>query len=622
MKKIICFVIGFLFFIPTVLASYEVTNYRIDLTILENGDVKVIEAFQMEGVYNGYERVVNYKNNYHGYKGDILASVDKNLYNGSGLKLNEVRAINYLQDATMEELQEEGDLFNLVDDALKGDHSVYTITKKENGEIYKIYNPSRMNKDFYIDYTLENMVINHQDVAELAMYLFADSTETITNLEITIHIPNNKENLQIWTHGSETKFKYLDEETVLIKLKSLNKDDSFDFRLIFDNNIVNTNKKTGQIILDKIVDLEENLDLEAIDPKDEEYNQLRDEAYNSVNNVENSYNRNDYNIAFENVSNLRETDELKTELLIRLMNIEPKIERREEILKVALTSIITIWIIGLLIILYQIYKKYNHQVDNEEFELNKQLNPFKIGYLLKKKVTNYDLASSLLYLIENKTITFDEKRRTLKKNKVNDLSISEEKIIRMLFNEKNKISLEEIIYQAQEDFDEFLKNYSNWLNFATSEAEEEKYYENLLVFKIIGIIYCVVGIFLGSFLINQNTYYSSIVIIVLACIFLIYFILFRKRTVKGLTEYYKYINLKKTLIKDNITDREVIPYYLMYANSMGCFNKFIKKLNNYEKEVFRAKTIRNIIILTIKKAYETRNNTHAKYSSVQIKVKK
>ena len=622
MKKIICFIICFLFLIPFALADYQVTNYRVDITILENGDLRIVEMFRMKGTYNGYERTVNYRNNYQGYKGDMLTSFDKNLYNGDRLTLNEVRAINYSNDTDIEEFQENGDLFTLVDEATKGDHSVYTITQTEDGQIYKIYNPSRMNKDFYIDYTLENMVINHEDVAELAMYLFSHLEENINNLEVTIHIPGNEENLRIWTHGGEdVQIEHVDEETVVLNIDSLNKEATFDFRLIFDNEIVTTNKTTEEIILDKIVELEENLDLDAINPQDEEYNQQREEAYNSVNTAQNTYNRDDYNLAFERVSNLRETDELKTELLIRLMNIEPKIERREEILKVVLTSIITIWTIGLIVILYQIYKKYNHQVTIEEFKLNKDINPFKIGYLLRKKVNNYDLASSLLYLIEKKVITFDEKRRILKKNKSSNLSASEEKIIKMFLGEKNKVTLEDIIYYSQEDFDEFLKNYSNWLNFASEEAEKENYYENLLAFKIVGIIYCVVGIFLGSFLVGQNTYYSSIVVIVLSIIFLLYFILFKKRTFDGLIEYRKYTNLKKMLVRGDISNLDNIPYYLMYANSMGCFNKFCKRLDEYETEQFRAKTIRETIVLTIKKAYEARNNAHSRYAKVKMRTK-
>lgn len=617
MKKIIYFIICFLFFTPIALADYSVDNYLVDITVLEDGSLNIIEIIKMSGVYNGFEKTVKYKNNYQDYKGDLLASVDKNLYNNSNLKINEVRAIDYSFDADIETYKKTGDLFQLVDEADKGDHSVYSIENIENGQIYKIYNPSKMNKDFYYEYTLENVVINHADVAEVAMYLFDDLNEDINNIVINIHISDNLNNLKIWTHGGEgVETKYIDQETITLNIKSIKKDDSFDFRLIFDNNIVDTTKTTNELVLDKIIDLENNLDLDAISPKDEEYKKLRNEAYNSVINVEKSYNRSEYKEALYMVSNLDENDRLKTDLLIRLMNVEPKIERREEISKVILTSIMTIWTIGLIIILYQIYKKYNHQINDEKFILNKEINPFKIGYLVKKKITNYDLASSLLFLIENEVIIFDEKRRTLKKNKSINLSSSEEKIIKIFFKDKNTITLEDMTYHAEEDFDDFLKNYSNWINFATSEAEDEKYYENLLLFKIIGIIYCILGIFLGLFLIDYNMYYSPIVIIVLAMLFLFYFIFIRKKTYKGLSEYHKYMDFKSKLLKGNINKDEV-PYYLMYANSMGFFNKLFKKLNNYEKDRFRAKTIRNTVVITIKKAYESRSNAHAKYASIK-----
>ena len=621
MKKIIFFVTCFLFLVPIALADYEVANYQVDITVLENGNLNIIEALQMKGIYNGYERKIKYRNNYQGYKGDILASIDKNLYNGNGLKLNEVRAINYSNEIDIVEYKETGDLFKLVDEAKKGNHSVYTISNITDGQIYKIYNPSRMNKDFYFDYTLENMVINHQDVAEVAMYLFDNLEEDINNIVIAIHIPLNNDNLKVWTHGGEdVKIKYVDEETITINVGKIKKDTTFDLRFIFDNDVVLTKKTTDELVLDKIEKLEANLDLDVIDPVDEEYNKTRDDAYNSVVNVENSYNRDEYNNALEKVSNLKATDELRTELLIRLMNVEPKIERREEILKVILTSVITLWLIGLIIILYQIYKKYNYQVNEKKFKIDKNIEPFKIGYLLKKKVTKYDLASSLLYLIEKKLLDFDEKRRTLKKNKVTNLKLaSEEKIIKMLFNDKNKITLEDISYYVQENFDEFLKDYSNWLNFATVEAEDEHYHENLLFFKIFGVVYCVGGILLGSFLIGNDVYYSPITIIVLAGLFLFYFIFFKKRTYDGLVEFLKYVKLKKQLIKGDISNLNDIPYYLMYANSMGCFNKFSKRLDNYEVDKFRAKTIRDTIILIIKQAYEARNNAHAKYASVKIK---
>ena len=61
MKKIIYLVALFLLFIPTVFANYEVTNYRVDLTILENGDIKVVFDKPQRAITKG-QSIVFYKN--------------------------------------------------------------------------------------------------------------------------------------------------------------------------------------------------------------------------------------------------------------------------------------------------------------------------------------------------------------------------------------------------------------------------------------------------------------------------------------------------------------------------------------------------------------------------------
>ena len=59
MKKLFILFL-FFFFIPIVNADYQVTDYKIDMTVLENGDIEVIEVFKMEGEYNGFERIIMY----------------------------------------------------------------------------------------------------------------------------------------------------------------------------------------------------------------------------------------------------------------------------------------------------------------------------------------------------------------------------------------------------------------------------------------------------------------------------------------------------------------------------------------------------------------------------------
>ena len=356
MKKILLLL--FFFFIPKV-EAYSITNYKIEMTILENGNINVIEMFQMNGDYNGFERNIKYRNNYDGYKGDSLIIFDKQLYNGSGINLNEVRSIDYKTNISNIEIIESGDLFKESKDATKGDYGVYKVIDEEDSKSIKIYNSSKMNKDFYLDYTLKNVVITHNDISEIMFPIFYDMDEVIDNFELIINIPNNKDTLEIWTHGHDNKVTKISNNTIKLNMTDMNTNEYFDFRLVFDK--IETNKVSNQEAFAKIVELEDNLNIDFNDKTSATYEQLKETAYEAVNKVENTLNIDDYNNAYEIVNSLNDKDELKTQLLVRLMNVEPKIDRKNDIIKVILSSILTIWIIGNVIILYNIYKKYNRK---------------------------------------------------------------------------------------------------------------------------------------------------------------------------------------------------------------------------------------------------------------------
>ena len=399
MKKII--ILLFFLFIPKVNA-YNITNYRIDMTILENGNINVIEMFQMNGDYNGFERKIKYRNNYDGYKKEELVAFDKQLYDGGGININEIRSIDYSSELEISEIIETGDIFNESNDATKGDYGVYKKTNLTDGESIKIYNSSKMNKDFYINYTLKNIVIDYEDISEVMMPLFYEMDESIDNFELTINIPNNKKILEIWIHGQKSQITIINKETIKINISNLKTNDYFDFRIIFDR--IDSNKTLNEEALLKIIELEDNLNIDFNNNINKEYEMLQENAYNAVSNVENNLNRSDYNNAYELVNQLSNKDELKTQLLVKLMNIEPKIERKEDIIKVLLTSILTIWIIGNFIILYHIYKKYTNKVEKYKYYKNIPANydPIIVGYLMHKKVTNDDLIASVLYLLNKK----------------------------------------------------------------------------------------------------------------------------------------------------------------------------------------------------------------------------
>ena len=593
MKKLfILFFFFFFFFIPIVNADYQVTDYKIDMTVLENGDIEVIEVFKMEGEYNGFERIINYKNNYIGYKGEKLASVDGNLYNISAIQLNEVRAINYDDKLTLEELKENGDLFKKVDVATKGEHGVYTITKEENSEVFKIYNPSKMNKDFYLSYTLKNVVINHNDVSEFALFLFNQIEEEIKSLEITIHVPNNLELLKGYVHKDGT-VKIIDEETLQINVKDLKVNDNLDIRLVFDNNIVKTNKVTTENVLEKIEVLEKQYEEEVNVPLDDEYVKLQEEAYQLVGKVEQTYNRVDYENAVTAINKLKEKDELKIDLLIRLMNVEPKIERKETITKVILSSTLLIWSIGIIIIIYQLYKK-NSKNTNNKLEL------IDIGYIMRRKITNNDFAALLLSLNANKKITITKTNGTYKlKQNIKDLSIIEQKLIKLIFEENEETTFTKIKKRAINNYDNFINNYSNLLNTTMNEISKKQYYENLLLIKIIGISYSILGIIMSILLIGKDTYFSAYTTLIIAIITLLFLLLFYKRTPDGLKKYQELKILKNNIDTSNEED-------IIKSISLGCFDNVSKF---YQDIVYQFDDV-------IKSAYLSKKQKHEEFIKI------
>ncbi len=614
MKKILLLL--FFFFIPKV-EAYSITNYKIEMTILENGNINVIEMFQMNGDYNGFERNIKYRNNYDGYKGDSLIIFDKQLYNGSGINLNEVRSIDYKTNISNIEIIESGDLFKESKDATKGDYGVYKVIDEEDSKSIKIYNSSKMNKDFYLDYTLKNVVITHNDISEIMFPIFYDMDEVIDNFELIINIPNNKDTLEIWTHGHDNKVTKISNNTIKLNMTDMNTNEYFDFRLVFDK--IETNKVSNQEAFAKIVKLEDNLNIDFNDKTSATYEQLKENAYEAVNKVENTLNIDDYNNAYEIVNSLNDKDELKTQLLVRLMNVEPKIDRKNDIIKVILSSILTIWIIGNVIILYNIYKKYNRKTIKYKYydEIPNDYNPTIVGYLMHKKITNDDLVASILYLIDKKVIILDKNKNDyiLKKGKYKEILPSEEWLLKLLFDDKKEISLINFEHKAK-NYEEFLNLYSNWLNLATNEAEDKGFFSDTFSVKLIGIIYSLIGIVISLFLIGKDIYYSSIIVLFIAIISFIYYIKFYKRTSLGCMEYSKWNGFKRYMEKFYTFNIEDLPKdmnkYIIYSISLDCDYNLsrVVKIDDYIYDLYDS------IIYTINTAYLTKKNMHSKYSSI------
>lgn len=591
MKKIILILICLMPIL--VKADYSVNNYRVDITVLENGDVKVIEAFKMTGDYNGFERIINYKKNYEGYEKDRLSSIENNnLYDAESIKTNEIRSIDFSNELEINQLIENSYLFEKTNEALKGQYGIYTINKNITSDIYKIYNPSMMNKDFYIDYNLTNLTIIHEDISEIGMQLFKNTNEIIEHLEITIHIPTNNELLNIWIHNkNQGTIEKIDNQTLKIEINDLKKGESLDFRLIFDKTAITTvNKKSEEFVLDKIIEIENKLASEELN-KDTKYEAIKEEVYNAVLKAENTNLKEDYETAVSMVKKLRE-DDFKAELLVKLINLKSKVERRHVFTKVIYTSIMGFLLMGLVITFYQIYRKFDRKYIKYREKYYKDIPSYKphiIGYIVKRKINQQDLYATILDLINDKKIclekTKNKKDYKLIKLTSENLSFSEERLMRFLFNREEQTTLEKMKKRARNHYNSFINKYSNWIDAATYEGNMQGLYEDVLYFKIFGICYCLISIVISALIIDKPTYFSPIVVISIFMASLIYFILLYKRTPKGNEEYHKCKAFKRYL-NSNVFDKNDIDKYLMYAITFGCDEKLIKN-TNYKNDDFK-----------------------------------
>ena len=61
MKKILQ-ILGLLLIFPIIVLADGVENYYINATIEQDGSLLVEEYFTITGYYNGYERIIDYKN--------------------------------------------------------------------------------------------------------------------------------------------------------------------------------------------------------------------------------------------------------------------------------------------------------------------------------------------------------------------------------------------------------------------------------------------------------------------------------------------------------------------------------------------------------------------------------
>lgn len=545
MKKIL-YLLLLVFILPLkVNAAYTyIDNCYIDITIEEDGDARVKELFTYKGSFNGAIKKLSYNTV------EFASDIDSNLYSPTGIKLVDVKDIKVDENINFDYIFNEGTSFERNDNASVGSSGYYSVITGYKEYTYKIFNPGTY-KGFYIEYILEDVVVNHKDISEIWLNILRENADHIKHLEIVVNLPNNKETLKSWAHGPLTgSINIESNQKVSFIVNDLYSNDSVDIRLAFDN-FANSSKKTDDIALDNIIE---------------------------------------YETILANKANL-EREEARKEL--------EKLEKKQKIKAKIFDILSGIWIIGLLFLIKFIYKNYDKEYISEFKgkyfrDIPNDNNPALVGYLVNKKIRTEDLSATILNLINNKKIEFSK----IAKNDYNFILIDEKNIdeldklaISLLFDDKKETSLSEFKKKAKESHDDFLKKYNEWYKEAINLSKNKNYFEVKISAKLFSILYSIFGLMLLFLTNNYVNKILFIVLIILGFVSLIYFISYTRRTKEGNEEYLKWIGLKNFMNDFGKMDIKELPEvklwekYLVYAVTLGCASKLVKTMKIKVKEL-------------------------------------
>lgn len=548
MKKIYWLIISLFVFIPLNVEAYGIEKYFIETDIQTNGDIHVKETFLLNGEFNGFERIINYKNSLTMPFDNTLSSFEgSDIYNGDSIELVAIKNIPYDDTIEFDNINSEGETYTYNPNAYNGQSGYYTISSTDNGEVYRIYNYSDgIGRVFYLEYIVKNAVVLHNDYAEIYYNIFGDELiESIGYLEARINLPGESEFLRTWAHGPlRGEIDPVNSNSVLLKISEVNANTPIDYRIVFDKDLVNTTKVSNVDAWDKILEVE---------------TKRADSA-----------------------------------------NLEREKLRNERTLSIVIQSI---WIIGFVYVLIYTYKKYDKELPsrlNTKYyrDFPASYGPEIVSFLFDKRIETKDLSASLLNLIAKKAVTYqeiDKKEFSLTySNKEIPLSASEATLVEWFFNDIGKdgsVTVKDINAAAKK-YDSFYKKYNAWKQSVKKETDQELFFETSTKGRVLGILYSISAILV---LMLTNPYIVSMVLSVVIIIMfiggIIYYVTFFKRTPKGNEHYNMWIGLKN-FIKDfgqfshrDLPHVELWEKYLVYAMSFGLASKLAKTMAIKFKEM-------------------------------------
>lgn len=487
-KKIIMLVftvIVIALFKNTVYATETTQKLYQDIKINIDGSITVKEAAVLSGEYNGRLRNIEFKNKnskiFSGIYSNFTGNTD--IYDGSkitNIKIGDISKNNF---STINDINKIEKVYTRVDSASSGSYGVYKLTVSDYGADFKIFCPSTKNKVFYMEYTIEDAVVVHNDIAELYWNVMGTGyEERIADFQVLIHLPEEDNDVRIWTHGPLSGVNaIINKKTLSFKDRNVYPYTAETVRIMFDKELVpQATKKSGVNGRENILKYEASQADMANAQREKKRLEKINTASSSVIRLKESPSMYNYNIALKDVNELPGNTSEKEEMLSEIyslrdtVNIEWKnriesyisyldlnddyttlsadIIRIEEYIdegfdeeykiiygeqlvpyknelykkerEIHTTSVIGAIILAGVGIVFCGKDSFKQLKDKKAFnqkyyrDFPNGYPPYVIEYLMKGRVTNLSVSATILGLIANKVIKIEEKPNSRGKNYV------------------------------------------------------------------------------------------------------------------------------------------------------------------------------------------------------------
>ena len=157
-------------FVHAANVNYDITNFLVDATVLEDGSMHVEELIVLKGNFNGYIRELAYKNSkLKTYTEGNIDFANSSIYNASGIQNVKLYTKKIVAEEisfdTMDEIFTPLVPITIDRDAKNGNY----YYERENDILsYKMYQSANNETvAFLITYQIDDVVVMHEDVAEL-----------------------------------------------------------------------------------------------------------------------------------------------------------------------------------------------------------------------------------------------------------------------------------------------------------------------------------------------------------------------------------------------------------------------------------------------------------------------